>query len=52
MTKKDYELIASIVAEIKFGQREIVAGMFADKLAGTNERFNRSLFLKACGVSE
>lgn len=28
-----------------------VANSFADALAATNEKFNRDLFLKACGVS-
>lgn len=62
MTKKDFDLIASILKgahnyEATFndnekGARAIegVTHTFATLLAGTNERFNRELFLKACGL--
>jgi hypothetical protein len=55
MTRKDFELIASVIRntdEVADSQtRDALAEMFADKLAGTNDRFNRETFLKACGVS-
>lgn len=61
MTKKDYELIAGIISNsiytaTKFkeeqgrGWVEHIALEFAESLATTNPRFNRDLFLKACGV--
>ena len=62
MTKKDYELIAGILSNSiytanKFkeeqgkGWIEHIALEFADSLTTTNPRFNRELFLKACGVN-
>jgi len=55
MTKKDYELIAQAVKEITANDypqdRQDKANLFATALANTNPRFNRSTFLKACGVS-
>lgn len=55
MTKKDFQLIADVIINsdevADYETREAMAEMFADELAKTNERFNRSLFLKACGVS-
>lgn len=60
MTKKDYELIAEILdrsaqshALNPFTNKCLYAELvsdFANALAGTNERFNRALFVKACGV--
>jgi hypothetical protein len=54
MTKKDYELIAEVILNsqglTRGGVMDTLAERMADALAGTNERFNRSLFLKACGV--
>ena len=55
MTRKDFELIAGVIK----GQRkphndtetiEELAREMADALAGTNDRFDRAKFLKACGV--
>jgi hypothetical protein len=55
MTKKDYELIAQAVKKITANDypqdKQDKANLFATALAGTNPRFNRSTFLKACGVS-
>jgi hypothetical protein len=62
MTKKDYELIAGVIAELVEHKRDkgafahnpelsTVADFFADTLADTNPRFNREIFLKACGVN-
>jgi hypothetical protein len=60
MTKKDFELIAtSILKEISCYKdltteaqaiRELARRM-ATQLESTNPRFNRELFLTACGVS-
>ncbi len=53
MTKRDFQLIADVVRE----HREItgddesadrLAAAFADRLAKTNERFARPIFLAAC----
>ena len=63
MTKKDYELIAGILKgahnyEATFNDNEkgaktieAVSHTFAMMLETTNPRFNREMFLKACGVS-
>lgn len=62
MTKKDYELIASVLKQaILFCDDtsnqdddilllETLSKRFADTLASKNPRFNREKFLKACGV--
>jgi hypothetical protein len=57
MTRKDYELIAGVFANFgKMVELEETIGAdiarnLADALEGTNPRFNRELFLKACGVN-
>jgi hypothetical protein len=56
MTRKDFQLIADAIAQ--FTKQDghtmvspaLIAGELATALAGTNERFNRETFLKACGV--
>jgi hypothetical protein len=60
MTKKDYELIAQALADISenyegddwtvSGVIGLMAGKLANKLESENPRFNREMFLKACGV--
>lgn len=57
MTRKDYQLIADIFANIveDFGQGEpvqpsLIAEELSDALAKDNPRFDRERFLKACGV--
>jgi hypothetical protein len=60
MTKKDYELIASVYAEdIKFHDGDNTtsiimtnACLMANALQLANPRFNREKFLKGCGVTE
>lgn len=58
MTRKDYELIATIIAAMPTfaatlrDQKESTARQFADRLASDNPRFDRDRFLKACGVAE
>jgi sigma54-dependent transcription regulator len=54
MTRKDFELIAEAIKEITASDypqdRKDKAQLFASVLATTNPRFNRELFMKACGV--
>lgn len=56
-SKKTFEHAARILAEAKmFGlfqdsnAHHLVASQFATLFESTNERFNREMFLKACGV--
>lgn len=55
MTRKDFEMIASVIKEITADDyakdKADKAELFARVLATTNPRFNRDLFLKACGVN-
>lgn len=59
MTKKDYELIAEVIKtsrKVTQGETVLVsvahlANTLATDLEIQNPRFNRSTFLKACGVS-
>lgn len=56
MSKKDYELVASVIYSLYLGHEnwnrngQQVASKFADKLAEHNPKFNRSKFLEACGI--
>lgn len=57
MTRKDFIAIAEAVRDTRHPSTpatnhicDTVARKLADRLAGTNERFNRSRFLAACGV--
>jgi hypothetical protein len=64
MTKKDYELIASIIKDyidysynvedtddfIVHDYAERIAYKMAETLASKNPRFDKEKFLKACGV--
>jgi len=60
MTKKDYELIAGVLDSSAqsltlnpFTGKTLYVGLvedFATALQAENPRFNRSLFLEACGV--
>lgn len=63
MTRKDFELIAETLFEIsELGGKKWhpeaerlrcnLALDFASKLAHTNPNFNRSRFLRACGVED
>jgi hypothetical protein len=55
MTKKDFELIAKVVARSTIGKgqeaRTGIANAFADELEEINPRFDRARFLTACGVN-
>lgn len=55
MTKKDYELIASVLrAAITDYDHLVVIDLardFANALQADNPRFERDTFLRACGVS-
>jgi hypothetical protein len=64
MTKKDYELIAGVITDTIFMSKiigdidmenaervlSLLAGKLATELEAENPRFNRELFLDACGV--
>ena len=53
MTRKDYKLIAEVIAVSWFSSAELkldLVNNLADKLEQDNPRFNRSRFLTACGV--
>lgn len=65
MTRKDYELIAQTIRDIRIstsvrGQdilsrieiRDDIARLFAESLANTNPRFDKARFLQACGITE
>jgi hypothetical protein len=61
MTKKDFELIASVIKKTgdlygTEGDRALFLGIIAeelaDELAKTNDRFNAELFLEKCGTHE
>ncbi len=65
MTRKDFELIARVLyqertvygldnrltADALNEVADVFAQRFADALSDTNERFSRSRFLAACGVT-
>jgi len=61
MTKKDYELIAETLkssyedninkSSASVGAISLLIQNFALNLETTNPRFNREMFLKACGVN-
>ena len=58
MTKKDYELIAETIRASKLnwagnnnGLVDDISRALSDTLAKENPRFNREIFLKACGVN-
>lgn len=50
--RRHYEFIANAIRESKgnYYDRKNLAWYFAIALEKENERFNRELFLKACGV--
>lgn len=53
MEHRHFAVVASIVENLGFldaAQRKAVAYRFATELASTNPRFNRTRFLRACGV--
>lgn len=61
MTKKDFEAFAAIINQEVLSNCEGTSGQatahsFANKMADycaeMNPRFNRSLFLKACGLED
>ena len=48
MSKKDFELIAAIVATLPEPTRSFCAEAFSNRLGSTNPRFDSARFLKAC----
>lgn len=58
MTRKDFQLIADVIAAVREETGGTVDGIldnmsrkFADVLYGTNPRFDRGRFERACGVT-
>lgn len=59
-SKKDYEMVAATLKNratlhAEHGKKHYfreLAGDFADTFGNDSEKFNRALFLKACGVTE
>ena len=55
MTRKHFQILADTIKNIPFTNehdRTIVASNLADSLCSpSNPRFNKALFLKACGVN-
>ena len=50
MTRKDFKLIAEVIASIEDQNAKNYAGVqFAWKLSEVNPRFNAQKFLEACG---
>lgn len=56
MTRKDYELIAKVIANsqglTRGGIMDTLATRMAEALQADNPRFNPARFLSACGVKE
>jgi hypothetical protein len=50
MTRKDYELIAKVIANAKFNDVDLLAKELAKALELENPRFDAVRFLSACGV--
>lgn len=61
MTRQDFKLIAEVLKdslpyedsnsiEAERGYHEMICNAFADRLSSTNPNFDRTRFLKACGV--
>lgn len=56
MTKKDYKLIAGTLYDVKYSDnvnnkdRKAIATLLAIRFELNNPKFNRSKFLKACGL--
>ena len=57
MTRKDYVILAKVIHTArnintdKTGEAVAVAYLLAEELEQENPRFNRELFLTACGVN-
>jgi hypothetical protein len=57
MTRKDYVILAKVINTArninteKTGEAVAVAYLLAEELERENPRFNRELFLTACGVN-
>ena len=50
LQRRHFETIAAIIktSDISETQRNKMAALFADKLGGTNDRFDRDRFVTAC----
>ena len=55
MTRKDFEMIAEVIATSWHGSGELknaIACKMADALARTNPRFDRARFIAACDADD
>ena len=52
MTRKDFQLIANVIANTNPTDRQCLALDFANALKATNPRFNIELFVNACQVKK
>lgn len=58
MTRKDFELIADVIAKMPSfapnlrAAKASAASAFADRLKLVNPLFDRARFMEACGVTE
>ena len=58
LKQKDYELVATILlylpnyTSIKVSDQEVMALQFAKVFSTRDTKFNRSKFLKACGLED
>lgn len=50
MSRKHFEMIATVVRENGGDQRAALADAFARELRAENSRFDRDRFIAACGV--
>jgi hypothetical protein len=51
MGPKHFQLLSDVIAQNKGQPHEKFVGALADRLAGTNPRFNKGKFKAACGVN-
>lgn len=51
MQHRHFATIATIIRDMP-GRKDVVAAIFADRLAATNPNFDRDRFLAACGVAQ
>jgi hypothetical protein len=50
MTRKDYELIATVIRQFEPGIREKMGRLFVGRLGNENPRFDSIKFLQACNI--
>lgn len=50
MEHRHFATIAAIIAELRDEDRQAIADFFAERLCGTNSRFDRKRFMAACNT--